>query len=611
MSADPIVELDRGSDGPLYFSSDGRTLFGWLHRAAHERAPSTALVICKPFGYEAVCAHRSMRAFADAAAASGIPTLRFDYLGSGDSENIDSHADQLEAWTRDVVAAIAEVRRRTGAEHVCLLGFRLGALLAVLAARRCKEVKSLILVAPVVNGSRYLRELRTTRLAALLESQSVREPESAAPPPEAPLEEGAIEVSGFLLSAATVAALSRVDLANASAPQITEVLVIDRSDLPAAREWTEAIARLGVHTRYVVLPGFVEMMMTASPSAVVPEPMIATAREWLLRLQAPAHARPVERAPVASPPPARSMTGDGSTSDGWTERPVRFGAEDALFGIITEPCASVARRAAVILLNAGATYHIGSGRIYVSLARRWAERGYGVLRMDLAGLGDSSTRAGQPDNEVFPRAALEDIRAAIELVRARHQAGDITLVGLCSGAYHALRAAVAGAPVNRILLVNPQNFFAEQAAALKDIQLAEVVRSPRAYRERLLSPAQWRRLLRGQIDVWRLCRVSMHRLRLAVGSACCELGRRLRIALPNDLGRELEEIGARGVRTVVVFARGEPGIDLLRLQGGSSVKRLGDRCRIHIIDSADHTFTRMGPRAALEEILSNELFAPP
>jgi hypothetical protein len=61
----------------------------------------------------------------------------------------------------------------------------------------------------------------------------------------------------------------------------------------------------------------------------------------------------------------------------------------------------------------------------------------------------------------------------------------------------------------------------------------------------------------------------------------------------------------------MVFARGEPGINLLRIQGGSSVKRLGDRCRIHIIDSADHTFSQRAPRAVLESVLSEELFAPP
>jgi hypothetical protein len=36
---------------------------------------------------------------------------------------------------------------------------------------------------------------------------------------------------------------------------------------------------------------------------------------------------------------------------------------------------------------------------------------------------------------------------------------------------------------------------------------------------------------------------------------------------------------------------------------------LGERCQVHIIDGADHTFSRGSSRAVLEEILSDELFA--
>jgi hypothetical protein len=81
------------------------------------------------------------------------------------------------------------------------------------------------------------------------------------------------------------------------------------------------------------------------------------------------------------------------------------------------------------------------------------------------------------------------------------------------------------------------------------------------------------------------------------------------VPLPRDLGNELEEIASRGVEIAFVFARGDPGIALLRHQAGSAVKRLGRRCRIHTIDGADHIFSQSGPRATLESILTEELFA--
>ena len=46
---------------PLYFDSSGRSLFGWLHTARDGTATAAGVVICKPFGYESICAHLGMR----------------------------------------------------------------------------------------------------------------------------------------------------------------------------------------------------------------------------------------------------------------------------------------------------------------------------------------------------------------------------------------------------------------------------------------------------------------------------------------------------------------------------------------------------------------------
>jgi hypothetical protein len=115
----------------------------------------------------------------------------------------------------------------------------------------------------------------------------------------------------------------------------------------------------------------------------------------------------------------------------------------------------------------------------------------------------------------------------------------------------------------------------------------------------------------GNVNILRIAKIYMQRPLLAAESRLRDIARRMRIRLPNDLGTELEAIVARGVRVVFVFARGEPGIGLLKLQAGNSVKRLGERCHIHTISSGDHVFTRSGPRAIMEKIVSDELFARP
>jgi alpha-beta hydrolase superfamily lysophospholipase len=593
----------------IYFDSGEHRLFGWLHTPSAEKA-RVGLVLCNPFGYEGICSHRSVRKLADVAASLGVPALRFDYTGTGDSSDLDPYADQIERWIQDIVAAVTELQKRTGVEQVCLLGLRLGALLATLAANRCQVVRSLALLAPVISGRRYLRDLRTTLLAASLGSDA----HAAEPGESRETGRGSMEVSGFSLSAASIAALKAIDLTPAAVTtgrSIADTLVIDRNDLPAARAWTEGMALAGSRTDYHSVPGLIGMLMTDPQFAITPQAVINTFQEWLIKVRGELTDCTTD-GPAATPDQLMqlSLPGNDSVDSNLTERPVYLGTDTPIFGVVTEPRQGEIRRRAVILLNVGAEHHIGSSRIHVSLARRWARQGYTVLRLDIAGLGDSATRPARPDDEVFPPDALEDVSAAVEFIRTHYGIVDITLGGLCSGGYHSLRAAVAGFPVNRVLIVNPMNFYWKEGMTAESLQYSvDVARDLGFYRERLLSPAIWKRILTGNLSVSRLVRICVKRPALALESVVRDFARRIRIPLPNDLGRELEQIAARGVRVVFVFSRGEPGIDLLRIQGGSSVKRLGASCRIHIINSADHIFTRSGQRAALESILTDELFA--
>jgi hypothetical protein len=110
--------------------------------------------------------------------------------------------------------------------------------------------------------------------------------------------------------------------------------------------------------------------------------------------------------------------------------------------------------------------------------------------------------------------------------------------------------------------------------------------------------------------VKQVAQVVSRRMRIAAEPPLREVARYLRLPVPQDLGRELQEIAKRGVQIVFVFGRDEPGIELLRLHAGSVVRRLGNRCRVHIIDTADHNFTYSGPRSLLEDVLTGALLTP-
>ena len=610
---DACITSPGGIAHPLYFQSGESRLFAWLHRPDKPIDVKLGVVICSPFGYESICAHRSVREFAETIAAEGIPALRFDYLGAGDSADIDENADLVDVCSKDVAAAIRELRSQTGVDRICLVGIRFGALLATLAAVEDPVAESLILVGPIVSGRRYVRDLRMTQLAGVAMSGG-----SSDSRPEAnPGHPKVLEAGGFALNAATLQSLSQVDL-QTTAPKVRSMLILDNDKLPAAKRWGESLTAGGIELDYRNLPGLVEMAMTAPQFAAVPREMVEAIQQWLRTIAA--RARATSPDPSSHPPRAAQCTppmpttlqmpGDArSVQASITERPVFIPGAIPLFGIVTEPPSGEKRHRAVVLLNPGADFHIGASRMYVSLARRWARRGYFVLRLDLAGIGDSPTRAGNINDEVFPEEAVEDIRNAVEFMRSQFAAADLTLAGLCSGAYHALRAAAAGVSVNRLLMVNPQNYFWEKGMTLEQIQLAEAVHNPALYRQRMLSIQAWRRMLTGQVNIVRIAGIYLQRLRLQAEAASRNIARRFHVRLAQDLGWELQNIAARGIRVTFIFARGEPGIELLKLQAGSMVSRLGEDCRVHIIENGDHIFSRKEHRVAMESVLSEELFA--
>jgi alpha-beta hydrolase superfamily lysophospholipase len=585
---------------PVYFDSGSETLFGWLHAA--ESAAGLGVVICNPFGYEAVCAHRSVRAFAQTLAAAGLPTLRFDYFGAGDSSGAIQDENLLSRWCDDILSATEFIKRSTGVRRICLIGVRLGALLAELVANR-SSVDFLVAVAPVTSGRRYIRELRAFQAAA-----DNRTPEVIVADPALSAGDRGLDVTGFYLSAATVEALERIDLSRLSGRHASAVLILDRDDLPAGKSWASGLQAQAVPTRYEALPGFNEMVSTPH-AALVPSSMLEAMRDWLAtqaRLQEDAlEITSPERLPAGA---RMRIRHDGTEL---IERAMFIDGERTLFAIATEPAArAVGTETAghgVIMLNTGATHHIGPNRIYVDLARYWAARGYIVLRIDLAGLGDSNTRDGATANEVYPSGALYDVGVAIDFLRRRRGVRNVTLAGLCAGAYHALRAAISGLPVDAVFLINPLTFYWKPGAALSDLQISEVVVNPGVYAEHARSLRYWLRLFTGKVDLWRVAKVLAGRATLAIDSLAREACRRLGIRIADDLGWDLQSVAQRGIRIVFFFAPTDGGLELLKLQGGSVVERLGSRCRIHLIPGADHTFTQRAARRKLLQLLYDEL----
>jgi alpha-beta hydrolase superfamily lysophospholipase len=138
------------------------------------------------------------------------------------------------------------------------------------------------------------------------------------------------------------------------------------------------------------------------------------------------------------------------------EQVLLFGEQRSLVGILTRPTmGSVAESTAlpaVVILNTGVIHRVGHHRMYVTLARTLAATGRTVLRFDFSGLGDSAPRAGQ-----LPplQSCMADLADVLNELDQQHGIKRVVLVGLCSGADHAVLYAHTDSRVAGLILMDP------------------------------------------------------------------------------------------------------------------------------------------------------------
>jgi pimeloyl-ACP methyl ester carboxylesterase len=140
-----------------YFGTPNRCLFGVFEEPATSASCESGVVLCYPHGPDYATAFRSFRVLGTRCARAGFHVLRFDYLGTGDSSG-DAGDASIPQWTADIGAAIQELRDTRRLRSVSLIGLRLGAALAALAAAESQSIDRLVLWEPVIDGRQYLTE---------------------------------------------------------------------------------------------------------------------------------------------------------------------------------------------------------------------------------------------------------------------------------------------------------------------------------------------------------------------------------------------------------------------------------------------------------------------
>jgi pimeloyl-ACP methyl ester carboxylesterase len=386
-------------------------------------------VLCNPLGIDCLRAHYALRRTAIRLEENGFCVVRFDYDGTGDSVGESTDPDRVGAWLRSVGEAV-RLLRDAGMGWIALVGMRSGALLAAAASEQDGSIDALVLTDPIASGRAFVSEQRA--MAAMAVGVKARR------------DDGSVETPGVVYDAETVEALKGLRIGKEEALPAKRVLVLTRRGTTVdsglsgrlssdAVEWGEVTGQEG-------------LIDAEAPDQVLPLDDIERVAHWMSET-APSETSAVKlpqqagAAPVAEAPGGRQVV----------ERPLSLGPT-GLFGMVTEVPGRSAGPA-VVFFNVATEPHTGPGRLWVQLARQWAQLGLRSVRVDVSGLGESPSRPGEPEFVIRLPVAFDDVSEVVKAV-SPDDPSDVVLVGLCSSAYQALDSAFDVKP-RGVIALNP------------------------------------------------------------------------------------------------------------------------------------------------------------
>lgn len=548
---------------PVVFSNT----CGWHHVGSG----SHGVLLCGPVGFEALCTRQSWNVLGDMLAARGMHVLRFDYPGEGDALDRTPGAllaDEAIASIRAGAQWLADVACVT---TLSVIGFRLGAAFA-LKALADRKVHQLALLAPVLSGRTYLRELQLT-------SQIIAEMR-----PGQDAEPGEINVCGFVTSApdcAAIKTLTKLEPIGAS-----RTLLAMEPDRPAPEEFADA--------EVITFSGYGRLVSPPTES-LIPFDDFNAITDWMTR-DLPEKA--LASGPFVATTSAKPAILVGDT---FRETHLRFGRSGQLVGVLCEP-ATAQSNVCVHIMNAGANYHIGWARMAVEHARALAKDGIASLRYDFSGIGDSVWYAEGARPHIYASRHIEDSIEAIEAMAARGYRDHIP-VGLCAGAYVAFHVAARDARVTGAVAANAIRLVWHAGDRVDDLA-TEMLQPTTVYKEKMFSSSEWKRVLSGEVSVARIAKV--------VGSLIQKVGKKslmlARIEPPltddNRVVRDvLVEATKRGACVTFLHAERDQSRDEAERHFGAGLKFALKQPGVSIerIAGADHELT---PRAARDHFLA-------
>ena len=561
------------------------------------RQPFRRLVILvNSFGLEGTYTVRAWAALGEDLAHAGVGFLRYDLPDQGDSLDLAREADAASAWLRSVHDMVAWAREQFPGVDICLCGYRLGALIAAVAAPAIKGLDALVLFAPVLSGRNFLRELVLNQ-GELGGSGAASEAQELA-------QEG-WKPSDASLATISTWALKQIDT-RAAAP----ILVLADSGLRQLGSWLGIPEGASAQGRHQLSEANDLLLLRADAHSVrVPESSFATAVQWLRGGQSSAAApMAVGAAQAAVAHAARYVL----ELPGARERSIRFGPHGRYAGtwcVADRPASGVP---AILILNTGANPRSGRNRLCVWLARRMAQAGVASLRIDISGTGDTTPVLRSNNLTLYGDDYVQDVSCAIETMEGEGFKRPV-LFGLCSGAYLGLQAAFVERRISGLAMINAQSFlwdappFGSEPAQNSAQQNPVIIKQLDRYHRIIFTANFWHRLLKGELRVRAVSAKVLEAWWQRIGGAIQQYLPSWAALVPRvaTVRQRFQGLHQRQLPLLLVYDDTDPGLNELQACFGHHGARLARQknVELHFVQGADHTFTSLRSAAILQQLL--------
>jgi len=605
-NSDFVTQVERRA---LYFGPERAPLFGWLHMPRYKPAGQMGMVLCPPLGSDYDHTYPVLRHLANRLAFHGIPVLRFDYSGMGNSSGFDVDPDRVENWLGNIQEARTALSNIAGCTEVGLFGVRTGGLLAAKFSHD-NVLPCLVLWGVPSRGRSYVRELRAIHLTSESSQNTLLD------------ENSDLEAGGFIFTPHTMKDLSTINL-DSIAPKTERILFAARDDLPgdhsAPKSW--------LNVEQCILSGFNGMLTPPHDSHYrIPFSSLDLLEQWIVKDAhninsiSPKHEGSTQHVSLSCTAYINGCT--YSAKNSIRESIFHFGERLERFAITTEPCSDAQPKFPwVIISSSGADHTGGQVRLSVLLSRALAQAGFRSVRFDFPGTGDSLVSSPSLENKPYQKNNPAEISSLIDALEQSFGTGKFILMGLCAGAFESFHGGLQlkQQQIVECVLLNPLVFYWEEGMNIDDVDPTKKVNDKqhsieqhnrwKYYIGQMSQLGSWKNLLTGKSNLKLLVHTVSYKGKSALNEYFQSWTGKSSTFDDDPLTHDVRTLVDSGRRLTFVFARADHGYGLLMSHAGAIIRYhlRKKRVKISFIDRSNHTFSGRASRLNLINSVTNHL----